>query len=409
MRWPRYVFGLLLIALVQPASADKVLIGFKDNPRPSVIRAFGGRVEYSFDLIAAIAAEVPSSRLQALARHWDVLYVEPDYPVYALDTLATLSLDGILAGNPVSVSEVLPWGIQRIGAPLVWAGIPDSTPPNTGEGVIVAIIDTGIDYTHPDLAGAYVLGYDFVNKDWDPLDDNGHGTHVAGIIAAADDGPNSGGGNTSGLSVVGVSPGVSLYIAKSLNAQGTGSTSNVVAAIDAAAKYGVNVVNMSFGSPVSSKTMSAACDAAYRAGVLLVAASGNEAAPWLDTPARYSSVVSVGAINEADARASFSNYSKNLEMCAPGVDILSTMPTYTVTLNGSLYGYQQIYDKLSGTSMACPHVVGAAALVWAAHPEWTNVEVRRQLQLSAENLGSPGRDKYYGYGLVDAAAAAMQP
>jgi subtilisin len=205
--------------------------------------------------------------------------------------------------------------------------------------------------------------------------------------------------------VVGVAPQVSLYIAKALDASGVGSTSNLVAALDAATRNGVDVVNMSLGSPFSSKTLQSACNRANNAGVLLVAAAGNEALSILDVPARYTSVVSVGAIDAGNQRATFSNYSKNLTLCAPGVGVLSTMPTYPVTLTGALYGYQMYYDGLSGTSMACPHVVGVAALVMAAHPTWTNVQVRQQLTATATDLGAPGRDKYYGYGLVNAAAA----
>jgi serine protease len=114
----------------------------------------------------------------------------------------------------------------------------------------------------------------------------------------------------------------------------------------------------------------------------------------------------VGAIDEADNRASFSNYNSKLELCAPGVSVLSTMPTYTVRLNQSPCGYEQVYDYLSGTSMACPHVSGASALVWAAHADWTHSQVRGHVRATAEDLGAPGKDKYFGYGVVDAAAAA---
>ncbi|UCC68669.1 MAG: S8 family peptidase, partial [Armatimonadota bacterium] len=280
-------------------------------------------------------------------------------------------------------------------------------PPNVGTGIAVGIIDTGIDYTHPDLADNYVLGYDFVNNDWDPLDDNGHGTHVAGTIAALDDGPNSGGANTGDISVVGVGPEISLYVAKVLDRAGTGKTSDLVAALDVAARYGIRVVNMSLGSLFSSSTLRSACARAHQSGVMLVAAAGNEGMNWLDVPARYPSVVSVGATNALDQRASFSNKSWNLELCAPGVGVLSTMPTYWVQLNEYPYGYQMHYDYLDGTSMACPHVVGAAALVFAAHPDWTSMQVRYRLLATAIDLGPAGRDNHFGYGLVDAAAAAQ--
>jgi subtilisin/minor extracellular protease Epr len=117
-------------------------------------------------------------------------------------------------------------------------------------------------------------------------------------------------------------------------------------------------------------------------------------------------VIAVGAIDSANRRASFSNYGTALELSAPGVGVLSTMPTYAAALNGAPYNYPQIYAFLDGTSMATPHVSGVAALVWAAHPSWTNVQVRQRLQATATDLGAPGKDKYYGYGLVNAAAAA---
>lgn len=406
----------LLCSGAEPASAnrERVLVGFSKKPDATVVRRVGGRVRYVYGLVPAVAAEVPPSMLSVLRRQPGVLYVEPDYLVYATRPRVTLGHDApartgstLLLFDPGS--EVLPWGVERIGAPLVWLGSPDGPPPNVGEGIKVGIIDTGIDYTHPDLADNYVLGYDFVNSDWDPLDDNGHGTHVAGIIAAVDDGPNWGGANTGGVSVVGVAPRVELYVAKSLDEEGVGYMSDIVAALDVAADYGVGVVNMSLGSPFWSRTLKRACDSADKSGVLLVAAAGNEGVSWLDVPARYSSVMAVGATTQADQRASFSNYARQLDLCAPGVDVLSTMPTYTVRLNQSPYGYQQVYDYLSGTSMACPHVSGAAALAWWAHPGWTHTELRSHLRATAEDLGASGRDKYFGYGLVDAAAAAIDP
>jgi subtilisin family serine protease len=406
----------LLCSVSRPASADreKVLIGFKRAPNEAAVRAVGGRVKYVYGLLPAIAAEIPRSRVPLLRRQPGVLYVEPDYPVYATRPQVTLERDAIQGYEVVLPLfdpgvESLPWGVERVGAPAVWFGSPGGPPPNMGEGIKVGIIDTGIDYTHPDLADNYVLGYDFVNRDWDPLDDNGHGTHVAGIIAAIDDGPNWGGGNTDGVSVVGVAPRVQLYIAKSLDREGAGYMSDIVAALNVAADYDVDIVNMSLGSPFFSRTLRRACDNAYGSGVLLVAAAGNEGMNRLDVPARYSSVIAVGATTAADQRASFSNSASQLELCAPGVGVLSAMPGYTVRLNQSPYGYDQVYDRLSGTSMASPHVSGAAALAWAAHAGWTHTDVRSRLRSTAEDLGPAGKDRYFGYGLVDAAAAAMDP
>ncbi|MFB3881407.1 MAG: S8 family serine peptidase [Armatimonadota bacterium] len=386
----------------------RVLIGFRARPNTAALRALGARILYAYDLVPAVAAEVPSDKLPAISALRGVLYVEPDYPIYASGPLGpglTLALPAAGAAEPLSLEllETYPWGIERIGAPAVWLGLPT----NRGTGVKVIVLDTGVDYTHPDLADNFVGGYDLVNDDWDPLDDNGHGTHVSGTIAALDDGPNYGGANATGISVVGVGPEIALYAAKILSAEGTGNTSDAVAALDGAVRYGMQVVNMSFGSPFSSATMKSACNRANSAGLVLVAAAGNEGGNWLDCPARYPSVISVGATNSLDQRASFSNTSKNLELCAPGVAVLSTMPTYTVRLNQFPYGYQQQYDYLDGTSMAAPHVSGVAALVIAAHPDWSNSQVRSRLRSTATDLGAVGRDSYFGYGLVDAAAAAQ--
>lgn len=393
-----FVTALLLWSASCAFAGEKVLVGFRGRPNAAAVAALGARVDHVYDLVPALAAEVPSAKLAALRRLAGVLYVEPDYPVYASELTPASWLDfgvGVLFDPG---TEILPWGIDRVNAPAVWTGLT----PNFGEGVAVAIIDTGLDYTHPDLADNYVMGYDFVNNDWDPKDDNGHGTHVAGIIAALDDGA-----NTGGISVVGVAPRASLYIAKCLNANGSGSTSDIVAAINVAARYNIKVVNMSFGSLFSSTTLKQACNNAYLAGVLLVAAAGNEYRGKLSFPARYASVVSVGAIDIGNSRTGFSNYGDTLTLCAPGVNVLSTLPTYAVTLNNPTYGYQMYYDYLDGTSMACPHVVGAAALVYAAHPGWTNTQVRQQLTATAFDLGTVGWDQYYGYGLVDAAAAVQ--
>ncbi len=404
-----------LLLLSPPAGAapstERVLIGFRGRPNTGALIALGARVRHTYGLVPAVAAEVPSSSIAAI---WDlkgVVYVEPDYPIYASGTVRAPLAVGLFAPGDVSLlfdpdTELLPWGIERIGAPEVWLGT-TQLPGNLGTGVAVAVLDTGIDYTHPDLADNYVSGYDFVNNDWDPLDDNGHGTHVAGTIAALDDGPNSGGGNTSDISVVGVGPEISLYVGKILDREGAGYMSDVVAGLDVAASYGMQVVNMSFGSLFGSRTLKSACARAYQAGIVLVAAAGNEGMPWLDVPARYPTVISVGAVNAFDQHAAFSNRSKNLELCAPGVAVLSTMPTYSVRLNQSPYWYAMYYDYLDGTSMASPHVAGVAALVIAGHPGWSNSQVRAQLVSTATDLGAAGRDKYYGYGLVNAAAAAQ--
>ncbi len=347
----------------------RVLISFIHRPGPSdeaLIRGVGGVVRYTYHLIPAIAATIPETAIGVLQGNRNVTHVAPDVRVHALDT----ELDNS-------------WGVKRIGAGIVH----DSG--NKGAGVKVAIIDTGIDYTHPDLDANYKGGYDFVNNDPDPMDDNGHGTHVAGIVGAED--------NDAG--VVGVAPEVSLYALKVLDESGSGYYSDIIAALQWCVDNGIQVTNNSYGSSLDpGETVKAAFDNAYAAGILHVAAAGNSGNPPgkgdnVSYPARWDSVIAVAATDKDDARARWSSTGPDLELSAPGVDIYSTYP------GGG-------YATMSGTSMASPHVAGTAALVWVAYPDWSNADVRAQLQNTADDLGAVGWDSKYGYGLVDADEAA---
>jgi subtilisin len=366
----------------QSGEKQKVIVGFNNQANPEIIRGLGGEIDHFFGEISAIATSLPQAAIDALKRNPNIAYVEPDAQVWA-------------------TAEELPWGVDRIDS-----GIDTQAPVhnyNTGVGVKVAVIDTGIYYDHPDLLGRYAGGYDFVNDDGDPMDDNGHGTHVAGTIAAV---------LGNGVGVVGVAPSAQIYALKVLGSDGSGDISDVIAAIYTARDYGAKIISMSLGGPGSS-TLQAACDSVYNsgAGVLIVAAAGNDytkiGARELDTidyPARYSSVIAVGATDSSDLKASFSSTGSTVELAAPGVDIRSTFPP-TISIGGQT-GYY--YAVGSGTSMACPHVSGAAALVWAGEPTLTAGQVRQRLVDTADDLGSSGRDKWYGYGIVDVDQAAPQ-
>lgn len=348
----------------------RVLIGFKQLPgaaEEALVRAYGAEVRFRYRLIPAIAATVPEAALAALQRDPRVTVIEPDVKIYVLSYAAELDNT---------------WGVKRIGAGTV------HTSGNLGTAIKVAVIDTGIDYTHPELSPNYKGGYDFVNNDSDPRDDHGHGTHVAGTVAARRD----------GTGVVGVAPEAHLYALKVLGADGSGSFSSVIAALEWCVNNGLQITNNSYGSSQDPGTLTkAAFDNAYAAGILHVAAAGNSGNPAgrgdnVGYPARYETVIAVAATNQDDARASFSSTGPAVELAAPGVSINSTK------LGGG-------YTTMSGTSMASPHVAGAAALVWKAYPTWTNDQVRQQLQKTADDLGPTGRDTHYGYGLVDAVEA----
>ncbi|MDD1694590.1 MAG: S8 family peptidase, partial [Methanoregula sp.] len=248
----------------------------------------------------------------------------------------------------------------------------------------VAVIDTGIDYTHPDLAGVYAGGFNVLSNSTDPMDDNGHGTHCAGILAAT--------GSSNGI--YGTAPNISLYGVKVLSDNGTGQVSDVIAGIFWARNNSMKVASMSLGLKEDSQALHDAIDEASNSGVLIVAAAGNSgvASGTGDTmtyPAKYDSVLSVAAVNKYNHRAFWSSTGSHLGVSAPGVNIRSTIP-------GSAYA------TYSGTSMAAPHVAGVAALVYSANPNWTNQQVREQIVSTATPLGNAW---FYGAGLVNATAA----
>ncbi len=357
--------------VVDAQGRTRLLVTFRDRPNPALIERFGGRVHRVFRLAPIVSCSIREANAELLWRLAGVEFVEPERVVQALYT----------------AGEVVPWGIARIHAPKAYDG------GFNGSGAIVAVLDTGIDLSHPDLAMRYLGGYDFVDGDDAPEDENGHGTHVAGTIAASD----------NGSGVVGAAPGVGLHAVKFLDALGLATTSDEIQAVQWASQRGPDVINMSFGSYRSSWAERRALRQASRRGALLVAAGGNDGDDTNNYPAAYPFVVGVGATDAADQRAYFSNTNNSIELAAPGLDVYSTMPTYDVML--TLLGYDYGHDYLSGTSSAAPHVSGAAALVFAARPGWGPSQVRQRLNDTALDLGAPGRDTWFGYGLVDAAAA----
>jgi subtilisin len=341
-----------------PDGLVKVLIGFKEKPgsaQQAMVKGVGGKIKYTYHIVDAIAASIPEKAIDALQKNPNVRYVESDGQVFALE-------------------QTLPWGVDRIDAEVVHA----SESANKGEGVKVAILDTGIDLNHPDLDIAG--GENFSpGKSYD--DKNGHGTHVAGIVAALDD----------GFGVIGVAPGANLYAVKVLGNSGMGWVSDIIAGLEWSVREGMQVVNMSLGGAYS-ETLEVACLSAYDNGLILITSAGNGGA--VSYPAAYLSVIAVSATNSADELAWFSSTGSEVELAAPGVDIYSTYK------DGS-------YTIMSGTSMAAPHVAGIAALVWANpdNSNWTNADVRTQLKNTAEDIRLSPTEQ--GSGLVDAENAVL--
>jgi subtilisin family serine protease len=290
---------------------------------------------------------------------------------------------------------------------------------STGTGVVVAVVDTGIDSRHPDLkvnmwvnpgevpgngvdddangcvddvhGCDFVLGQDGV-IDGNPADGHGHGTHVAGTIAAA--------ANNS-VGILGLAFESRVMAVKGLSDGGSGTYQDLANALRYAADMGADVINNSWGGTGSSQLLKDAVDYAHSLGAVVVAAAGNynqdvSAGPFI--PAAYPNVIAVAAFDAFDKKASFSNYGNKIDVAAPGVDILSLRSTGTTL--GSVVGTD--YVRASGTSMASPHAAALAALILAQHPEYTNEEVRSVLRLSSDDVAAPGFDPHSGYGRINA-------
>jgi subtilisin family serine protease len=260
-----------------------------------------------------------------------------------------------------------------------WAWVPPH-PGILGEGVEVALLDTGIDMNHPDLQDNYLGGVDLVHGDLDPFDDNGHGTGVAGIVGAEE----------NGYGLIGVAPKVGIWSVKMLRFDEQGSISDLILGIQWAVDKKVKVIGMSLGTEEENQALHDAVQAATKAGVLLVAAAGNKGDRVL-YPAAYPEVIAVAATDKDDARAWFSNMGPEVELTAPGTDCLTSAP------GGG-------YLPMSGTSFAVPQVVGVAALLFSAGIKDAQ-QVRQRMDETAEDLGLLADAQ--GHGMVNAARAIL--
>src|SRR3989338_323698 len=375
------------------SSKVDVFISFQNTPgaaEHALVERAGGTVRYSYSITPAVAASIPETAIQGLLKKPKITSIESDDLVYAVDA----ELDNT-------------WSVKKIGAGTVHiAG-------NTGAGIKIGIIDSGINYNHPDLDGVYAGGYDFVQSDNEPMDVYGHGTHVAGTACA----------ESNGFGVVGVAPNCSLYSLRVLNDDGVGSWSKTIAAMQWAVDNGLQVVNLSLGNSKNPGTaVKTAFDNAEAFGIVIVAAAGNSGnivgkGDNIIYPAKYASVIAVGATDSSDKRASFSSTGSDLEIMAPGLSVLSTWNDSTSYLDPQpiCLGSDCWYKYGSGTSMASPHVSGVAALIIVSGSALTdtngngrlNDEIRAKLNATATNLGVIGKDPQYGNGLVNVVAAVQ--
>ncbi|MET3696770.1 subtilisin [Bacillus oleivorans] len=368
-----FMLFLLIFASVtgagMAASEDtqEYIIQFQDEIPAEILSALGFETMYTYPSIDSAAVKGNSAQLALLSNQTKLLTVTENKPVNTSLTPQTVS-----------------WGYEPVEAPqMAEAGL-------TGDGVKVAILDTGIDTEHPDLkvAGGVCVaescpsGFD---------DNNGHGTHIAGIIAAQD----------NEIGVLGIAPDVELYAIKSLDQNGDGTTATIIAGIEWAIQNQMDIINLSVTTTANDSALQRILDQAYQQGILLVGSGGNNGTAAgtennVMYPAKYPTVIAVSSVDSQLKRSSTSATGYEIEIAAPGDQILSTFPS-DVLINGS---QSNGYAVMSGTSMAAPFVAAMLALYKEKEPAKTSAELRTLLQQNALDLGVAGKDNLYGYGLV---------
>jgi len=353
---------------------DRILVKANDHMNEVAVHALlashGAEESGRVPQIGVRIVKVPADRLErvlaALNRNPNIEFAEKD-PI----AQAVLTPNDPQYGNQ--------WHLPKIKSPQAW----DIT---TGaRDTVIAILDTGIAYNHPDLKGKILQGYNFIGGNTNAADDQGHGTLVSGAAAAL---------SNNGIGVAGVAWNNLILPVKVLDSKGSGSHSTIANGITYAADNGARIINLSLGSTSGSRTLERAVNYAWNRNSILVAAAGNNGNSTLFYPAAYANVIGVSALNSSDTLPSWSSFGSHVSVSAPGVSILTT------TVSGS-YGYA------SGTSLASPLVAGVAALVAGSTPQLTNAEVRSIVESTATDLGAAGYDIYYGHGRVDAHAAVV--
>jgi len=352
--------------------SEQILVSFEPGTtRPvaaRIHRQLGGQAEATIFGIGVQVVTVPSGRAIAMAKAYSsnskVAYAEPDFEVQVVD-------------EPDDPYFGYQWALTTIGAPQAW----DVT---TGSPSInIAILDTGVDLDHPDLADKIVSNMNFSSSP--TIDDvNGHGTHVAGIAAAVTD---------NGIGVAGLGYTATIMNVKVMGDSGTGTYGSLAAGITWAADNGAEIINMSLGAYVYSSTLEIAINYAWSKGVVVVAAAGNDARTMPFYPAAYANCIAVAATYPWDAKADWSNYGEWVDVAAPGGGIYATVKD-----NG--------YDYKSGTSMASPHVAGLAGLVFPTVSDINgdgklNDEVRSRIEATCDDIGETD----IGHGRINAARA----
>ncbi|MBT2616759.1 MULTISPECIES: S8 family serine peptidase [unclassified Bacillus (in: firmicutes)] len=357
----------MILPIYQPDAAsaeetpqsDGVIVKYKEaNDEP---------INELIEKVEVPKGESTDNLIEELEEQKDVEYAEPNYLFKKMES----------PNDPAYIDQ---WHHKKLGTGAAWTKTMGS------KELIVAIIDDGIDRNHEDLKGRIVNAYDTIRNRKHIVPKGEHGTHIAGIIA---------GSANNGIGGTGIAPNVKLMPINVFDGE-YADTADIIEAIHYAVQQKANIINMSLGDTSYSESLNKAVQEAYKKGVLIVAAAGNEGDMGKNVqrvyPAAFSHVISVAATNSSDKRPSYSNYHSTVDIAAPGDDILSTLP------NGK-------YGWMSGTSMATPMVAGVAALIWSNEPKLNKTEVEYRLYDSAVDLGTKGKDIYYGNGRVNAKKA----
>jgi len=372
----------------KPAYADRGMLddgrAAMDQPEVRImaesLRPMGVMIIKQFEIIPAAVVTIDPSRLGDLLAHPNIEYVQPDRLYELIQPVDPEVVDSI--SSVTDTVQTVPWGIRRTRSDSAWTV-------TKGAGAKVGIIDTGIDYHHPDLnviAGFNAITDKTEQDDWSdnsPTCGFKHGTHVAGSVAALD----------NDFGVVGVAPESELYAIRVFDPENAGiggcyaRAADIVNAIQWSTTNEMDVINLSLGSCCPNGAERDAMVASYAAGVVIVLAAGNSSST-VGFPAGFSQGVAVSATDSLDVLAGFSNYGPEIEVTGPGVSVLST------------YGPSS-YVRAGGTSMASPHAAGVATLIRAASPNLSAPDVREILRNTADDIGSGGYDQNYGWGMVD--------
>ncbi|MEC0107828.1 S8 family peptidase [Paenibacillus taichungensis] len=360
----RYVEDKLATKKFHPHAPKQLLIKFKEGTTADEMYTLHKKakcnVAETYDDLGWYRIE-SRKKMQRMLKHYKdhvlIEHVEPNYYLQASFT----------PNDPFFPYQ---YNLPKINAPAAW----DISQSNSS--VKIAIIDTGVQLNHPELAGKILPGYDYVDYDNIPEDGNGHGTHVAGIAASI---------TNNGVGIAGVAPLASIVPLRVLDNNGQGTTGNVGNGLVYAANNGIQVVNLSLGGPTGEAFLQAAVQYAWDRGAVIIAAAGNDNTSFPIVPASYPNVIAVASTNPSDLKSNFSNYGSWVDMAAPGDTILSTY------LGGS-------YAYLSGTSMAAPHVAGVAALLAASGK--TNAQIRDALCFASDPVSGSG--VYWTYGRLNA-------